>query len=41
MPHSHTCLKYHLVFSTKHRLPWITAEHESELYGYIGGIIRS
>ena len=40
MPHSHTCLKYHLVFSTKHRLGWITADIERALYEYIGGIIR-
>ncbi len=41
MPHSHTCLKYHIVFSTKCRLPWITADLEAELHAYIGGIIRN
>ncbi|MCP3961577.1 MAG: transposase, partial [bacterium] len=40
MPHSHTSLKYHVVFSTKYRLPWITAELEPKLYAYIGGILR-
>ncbi len=39
MAHSHTSLKYHIVFSTKHRLPWVTAELEPELHAYIGGII--
>ena len=41
MPHSHICLKYHIVFSTKYRLPWITTEIESHLHAYIGGIIRN
>ena len=41
MPHSHTCLKYHIVFNIKHRLPWITADLEAELYAFIGGIIRN
>ncbi len=25
MAHSYTNLKYHVIFSTKYRLPWITA----------------
>lgn len=40
MPHSHTSLKYHIVFSTMHRLPWITADLEPALYEYVGGILR-
>ncbi len=40
MPHSYTCLTYHIVFNTKHRLPWVTADLESELYAYVSGIIR-
>ena len=40
MPHSRTSLKFHIVFSTKYRLPWITAEVEPKLHSYIGGIIR-
>jgi REP element-mobilizing transposase RayT len=32
---------YHLVFSTKHRVPFISVELEEELYRYIGGIIRA
>ncbi len=41
MPQSHTCLKYHIVFSTKYRLPWIIANLEPKLHAYIGGIIRN
>ncbi len=41
MSHSRTCLKFHIVFSTKYRLPWITADIEPELYAYIGGIIEN
>ena len=41
MPHSYTNLKYHVVFSTKLRLPWISAELEPALYGYIGNVIRN
>lgn len=40
MPHSYVSLKYHLVFSTKFRLPWITPELEPELYGYLGGVLE-
>lgn len=37
---SHTCLTYHLVFSTKERRPLITPRLETELYPYLGGILR-
>ncbi len=37
---SHTCLLYHLVFSTKERRPWLAPEIQSRLVPYIGGIIR-
>jgi putative transposase len=40
MPSTHTNLLYHLVFSTKCRIPLITPNVEDELYNYIGGIIR-
>ncbi len=33
-------LLYHLVFSTKERLPSINEDLSDSLYGYIGGIIR-
>ncbi|MGQ9651637.1 MAG: IS200/IS605 family transposase [Phycisphaerae bacterium] len=35
-----TCLHYHLVFSTKNRLPQITADSPERLYDYMGGIIK-
>jgi putative transposase len=41
MPQSFTCLHYHLIFSTKHRLPAITPDFQTRLYDYIGGILHS
>ncbi len=41
MPQSFTCLHYHLIFSTKNRLPFITSDLQSRLYEYIGGILRN
>ncbi|MFO0826221.1 MAG: hypothetical protein U0792_24400 [Gemmataceae bacterium] len=41
MPQTYTCLHYHLVFSTKHRLPTITPELEPRLWEYLGGIVRN
>ena len=35
-----TCLQYHIVFSTKHREPWIRPEIEERLQAYLGGIAR-
>ncbi|MCB9893238.1 MAG: IS200/IS605 family transposase [Planctomycetes bacterium] len=40
MGHTYTNLNYHLVFSTKDRLPLITQDVQPRLYAYIGGIIR-
>jgi REP element-mobilizing transposase RayT len=40
MAQSYTNLIYHIVFSTKNRLPVITDEQKSLLYHYIGGTIR-
>lgn len=40
MPSTYTNLLYHVVFSTKQRLPLITGNLQEELYSYIGGIIR-
>lgn len=31
----------HIVFSTRHRKPWITAEIAERLYPYIGGVVRA
>lgn len=30
----------HLVFSTKHRYPWIQAPHEAKLHAYMAGISK-
>ena len=40
MPDSYTNLLYHIIFSTKDRKPFITAEYQSRLHDYIGGVIR-
>jgi REP element-mobilizing transposase RayT len=40
MAGTYSKLIYHIVFSTKHRQPFISAQIEAELYSYIGGIIR-
>ena len=39
MSTTYTKLLYHFVFSTKMRLPLITAAIQDELYRYIGGIV--
>ena len=41
MGHTYTALHYHVVFSTKNRVPSITAEVQTRLHEYIGGIVRS
>ena len=41
MPSTYTNLLYHIVFSTKDRIPLITKDFQEELYCYIGGIIRA
>jgi putative transposase len=41
MPSTHTNLLYHVIFSTKCRIPLITNNLQDELYRYIGGIIRA
>jgi putative transposase len=40
MPQSYTCLHYHLVFSTKNRVPAITSALQPRLWEYLGGIVR-
>ena len=40
MPSTHLSLHYHLVFSTKNRLPLITKEWRAELHAYMGGIVK-
>jgi putative transposase len=41
MPQSFTSLQYHVVFSTKNREPAITADLQTRLYEYFGGMLRS
>jgi len=41
MPGTYSQLLLHIVFSTKGREPWITADVAERLYPYIGGIIRA
>jgi len=38
VPGTYSQILLHIVFSTKHREPWITAEVAVRLYPYIGGI---
>lgn len=40
MPSTHTSLHYHLVFSTKERLPLIGADMRERVHAYLGGVIR-
>jgi REP element-mobilizing transposase RayT len=41
MPQSIGSLHCHIVFSTKHRRPQVTAELQPRLFEYIGGILRN
>ena len=41
MPTTYTQLRYHLVFSTKYRVPTITSELRDVLYDYLGGILQT
>jgi putative transposase len=41
MPQSFGSLYCHIVFSTKHRQPQITADLQPRLFEYIGGILRN
>ena len=40
MSHTYSNLVYHIVFSTQGHLPLITNEIKSELYAYIGGLVK-
>ncbi len=33
-------IHYHIIFSTKHRKPWILDKWISDLHGYIGGTVK-
>ena len=41
MPSTHTNLHFHIVFSTKERLPLIKDEWKKRLHSYLGGIIKN
>jgi REP element-mobilizing transposase RayT len=41
MPQSYASLHCHFIFSTKHRLPLITADIQPRLFEYLGGIFRA
>lgn len=41
MPQSFSCLHTHLVFSTKHRYPFLTPDLTERLYPYLGGLNRN
>ena len=40
MGHTYTHLLYHLIFSTKHRQPFIDGELQPRLHACLGGIVR-
>ena len=40
MPSTHLSLHYHLVFSTKNRMPFIRAKWRPDLHAYLGGIVK-
>ena len=40
MANTYACLKYHLIFSTKSREPWLKPEIEERIWAYLGGIAR-
>jgi REP element-mobilizing transposase RayT len=41
MPGTYSQLLLHVVFSTKHRKPFITADVAEHLHPYLGGIVRT
>jgi len=41
MPSTHLSLHYHIVFSTKNRLPMIRTEWRNDLHSYLGGIVKT
>ena len=40
MANTYTCLHYHVIFSTKNRERWITADIQTRIWAYLGGIAR-
>jgi len=41
MPSTHLSLHYHIIFSTKDRVPIIASEWRHRLHAYIGGVVRN
>jgi putative transposase len=41
MSNTYTMLYYHVIFSTKNRLPFIKPQIESRVWAYIGGVARA
>jgi REP element-mobilizing transposase RayT len=41
VPGTYSQILLHVVFSTKHRQPWITHDIASRLYPYLGGIVQA
>ena len=41
MPGTYSQILLHIVFSTKHREPWIKPDIAERLYPYMGGIVRA
>lgn len=41
MPGTYSQILLHVVFSTKHREPWIKPDIAERLYPYMGGIVRA
>src|SRR5580692_1095763 len=41
MANTFTSLHYHIVFSTKHREPWIRPDAEERVWSYLAGIARN
>jgi REP element-mobilizing transposase RayT len=40
MANTFTSLHYHVIFSTKHREPWISPDLEERVWKFLGGIAR-
>jgi REP element-mobilizing transposase RayT len=41
MANTYSSLFHHIVFSTKHRKPWITPDIEQRIWAYMGGVART
>jgi REP element-mobilizing transposase RayT len=40
MPSTYTSLHYHIIFSTKDRIGWISKDWRDRLHAYLGGVVR-